>query len=207
MPLEIERRFFNFDHETIDKTIKNLKGVHKGTFLFRIVSFEPVNGLRILRIRDEGFRKTLTIKQKVNNYDEENEVIIDNFDEMRTILNKLGFKEKYEQEKIREIYNINDCELIFDSYPGLKPYIEIEAPNEKKLFNIAQKLGLDLKEEKNYFDNIYLEEYNIPKDVSNKNFTFKNASKIFKPYISKNLKKFNDILKLQQNLIKKIQKK
>ncbi len=207
MPKEIERRFVNMEYETIKKRIKSLKGVYRGTYLFRIVSFQPVNSLKILRIRDEGFRKTFTIKEKTDKYDIENEVIIDNFDEMRIILNKLGFKEKYEQEKIREIYDVNDCEVIFDSYPGLKPYMEIEAPSEKKLNSLINKLELDMNEEKDYYDNIYLREYGIPFEITKKNFTFKNANKLFKPSIKKNLKKFNEILNEQKDKIAKINKK
>ena len=54
-------------------------------------------------------------------------------------------KEFY-MEKIREIYEFDDCELVFDHYPGLPGYIEIEAPSEEKLKELAVYFNLNFNE-------------------------------------------------------------
>jgi adenylate cyclase class 2 len=129
MSKEIEKRFFNFDYDEIQEKLKELKAEKVGTFLFRVLVFNPPNAnMNYVRIRDEGFRKTFTIKIKTKDYPIEHETEISDFDATRNMLELLGLKKKYYYEKIRMIYNIGDIELVFDSGPGLPAYIEIEGP-------------------------------------------------------------------------------
>jgi adenylate cyclase class 2 len=207
MSKEIEKRFFNFDRLNIEKILKELGAVKKGLYLFKVVQFKGTFPIITLRLRDEGYRITFTIKEKTDDYDLENEVIVNNFNEMRTMMNKLGIKEKYSNEKIREIYNIDDAELIFDHWPGLPGYIEIEAPTEDKLIELANKFELDMNEKPGGFAKMYQELYQ-PKidDIAKLNISFDNINETVKPLVSKNIDLFEKIVEGQKKLLEKVNK-
>jgi adenylate cyclase class 2 len=207
MSKEIEKRFFNFDRLNIEKILKELGAVKKGMYLFKVVQFKGTFPIITLRLRDEGYRITFTIKEKTDDYDLENEVIVNNFNEMRTMMNKLGIKEKYSNEKIREIYNIHDAELIFDHWPGLPGYIEIEAPTEDKLIELANKFELDMNEKPGGFAKMYQELYQ-PKidDIAKLNISFDNINETVKPLVSKNIDLFEKIVEGQKKLLEKVNK-
>jgi adenylate cyclase class 2 len=207
MSKEIEKRFFNFDRLEIERILKNLGAVKKGIFLFKIIQYKSNPPIKTLRLRDEGHRITFTIKEKTNDFDLENEVIVNNFKEMRTMLNKLGHKEKYYMEKIREIYDIGDAELIFDHYPGLPGYIEIEAPTEKKLNELIEKFGLNQNEKYGNFSIMYKELYQTGiDDLGYLNITFENINETVKPLVSKNADIFEKIVEGQKKLMEKVNK-
>jgi predicted adenylyl cyclase CyaB len=205
MSKEIEKRFYTFDRKIINEKIKELGGVSKGMFKFQIKTFIPPTGYNLLRLRDEGHRITFTLKQKGNDgYELENEVIVNNFNEMDTILEKIGHKKKYLIQKIREIYNIENSELVFDHYPGLPGYIEIESPTESELFSLADKLGLIQDEKQIEAGDLYLEIYGITKDRPLLDLAFDNIYEVFKQYITKNEDMMNKIIEGQKKLLEKI---
>lgn len=207
MSKEIEKRFFNFDRLEIEQKLKELGAVKKGIYLFKIVQYKANPPIKTLRVRDEGFRITFTIKEKTNDYDIENEVIINNFNEMRIMINKLGYKEKYYMEKIREIYDIGESELIFDHYPGLPGYIEIEAPTEEKLNELIEKFELDPNEKFGNFSSVYKELYQTGvDDLGYLNISFDNVNETVKPLINKNMNLFEKIVEGQKKLMEKVNK-
>ena len=218
MSKEIELRFFSFDRKILNEKIKELGGVKKGMYHFKVVNFFPPVPYNTLRVRDEGHRITFTIKEKQTEeqtqtqdsraYDIENEVNISNYQEMRIMLNKIGFKENYSLEKIREIYDIDDSELVFDHYPGLPSYIEIESPTEEKLFDLAKKLGLVLGEEQMDAGDLYLEIYGITKNRPlNVHLNFDSVYDLMKQYITKNEKEMLVIVDGQKKLLDKVDNK
>ena len=84
MPKEYEYTVQDFDKLKIISKLRELKGVHKGTYLFRVQQLkmpgeENTKKIRA-RVRDEGFRITMTIKTTTVDFDEEKEIIIDNFE-------------------------------------------------------------------------------------------------------------------------------
>lgn len=210
MSKEIEKRFVNYDRLFIESKLKEIGAKKKGMFLFKIIQFKTKPPIKTLRIRDEGFRITFTVKEKTNDYDIENEVNIDNFNEMKNILKKLGYEEKYFMEKIREIYEFDDCELIFDHYPGLPGYIEIEAPSEQKLKELATYFNLNFNEKFYNFSILYNELYDtgdINLTPEKLNITFSNVNELIKPLIKKNINDFEKILVGQYKLLEKINNK
>jgi adenylate cyclase class 2 len=206
MGKEIERRFLNFDRLEINSKLKELHAIKQGIYHFKIIQFKSPANLKTLRIRDEGFRKTFTIKEKTDDYSIENEVKINDFNEMKIILEKLGHKKKYYNEKIREIYKIGDSELIFDHYPGLPAYIEIESPTEDELITLSKRFNLNWDEKYINFNILYNDLYGIHKDVSSVDITFSNVEMVIKPLISKNLDLFEKIFIGQQKLLLKVDK-
>ncbi len=81
------------------------------------MKFIPPNGKEdTLRIRDEGFRVSMTYKDKnpLTKFKNEYELIIDNFDNGVEILHKLGIKTQFLYEKLREIWTYKNCEIVID---------------------------------------------------------------------------------------------
>jgi|UniRef100_A0A6C0GZD7 adenylate cyclase class 2 len=205
MSKEIEKRFYTFDRKILNDKINELGGIKKGMFNFQIMTFIPPEGYSVLRLRDEGHRVTFTLKQKGSDgYELENEVIVNNFNEMKTILEKMGNKKKYFIQKIREIYNIGNSELVFDHYPGLPGYIEIESSSEEELFNLADKLGLVKDEPHRDAGDLYFEIYGITKDRPLLDLAFENIHDLFKKYITKNEDMMLKIIEGQKKLLEKI---
>ena len=97
----------------------------------------------------------------------------------------LGLEKLYDSHKYREI--TNKIEIIFDHFPGLPPYMEVESKSEKKL---------GLNEENNFTTkDLYFEQYGITKDRKDASLSFINANQI--------LEKFNNILKHQNKFLNK----
>jgi len=208
MSLEIERRFYTFDRAVIEQKIKDLGGVRKGMFKFQQLVFIPPAGYSLLRLRDEGHRVTFTLKRKTEGgYEEENEVIVNNFQEMQTILEKMGQKKKYLLQKIREIYDIENSELVFDHYPGLPGYMEIESPTEAEMFSLANKLGLLKDEEQVEAGELYRYHYGITKDRPLLDISFENIIDVMSVYITKDKEVMEQILEGQKKLLEKVDSK
>ena len=211
MPKEYEYRFC-FDSELTEELLRKkllkVKAIHYKPVLFIIQTFtNPMNKEMYIRLRDEGFQKTFTIKQNLKNkFVDEYEIIIDNINIAHQMLLLLGCVKKYEVQKIREIYKVNDVEIVLDSYPGLPTYFEIEAPTLNKLNNFCKLIDIDIKNHLKHRGKIsYDSIYNLPKNRNiNGDLTFKNAKKYFYPIINKNKNLFNITLKKQKELLKSL---
>ena len=201
MSLEIEKRFKKFDYKILKKLFKK-----NGGYLFNVTNFFPLKENQIIRTRNEGNKITFTIKEKSNIYDKEWEVNINDQNMMNEMLQQLGIKKAYTLEKFREIYKDNNNELVFDHYPGLEPYLEIESNTEENLFKIMKKLNLESESKFNAKDLYYLE-YGISKERPDNDLTFDNALEMFNSHITKNKEKFIKILKHQRNFLKKYLRK
>ena len=101
----------------------------------------------------------MTVKRRVDSpYYAESEVKIDNFDNGCDVISALGVRKNYYLEKLRDIYTLDGAEVVFDTYPGLPPYIEIEGVSEEKVDAIATLIGLtksnprDRRAREMYFD-------------------------------------------------------
>lgn len=207
--LEYEIRVYDINERKIKKILKEngAELVQKKTIMPLIVYHHP-KGKKdsYIRIRDEGHEITLTAKTKLKSkYVVEREVVINSIEEGDAILKLLGCKVKYKIEKIREIYKLKGCkEIVFDSYAGIPTYMEIDCHSESSLKKMANLLGYKIEDhDTRKLSDIYYELYGIPKNAKwGDEVTIKNAKKIFGPLITKNKKKFMDILKKQMKLIK-----
>ena len=207
MPLEYEHSFYDFTKKDVIKKIKNLGFTHKGTFLFKVQTFiHPLDVKKTyIRVRDEGFRVTMTYKLSSDSaFDEEVEVNVDNFDSAIKLLENIGCKKKYYYEKIREIWDYKDVEIVFDTNPGNLDRMEVEAKSLKELNKILKELGLNSKMHDN--SNKYLEIFGIeiPKNLDLK---FKSVKKDLLPHVKKNKKEFIELITEQLNKYKKVIKK
>jgi adenylate cyclase class IV len=199
MSLEIEKRFKNFDYKEIKEIFKSNNIDKVGGLLFKISNYHGVKEKQFVRVRDEGNKITFTIKQRNNNgYDTEYEVIVNNYEIINSMLLQLKLKKKYDMHKYREIYITQDKknEIIFDHYPGLEPFMEIESRTEQDLNNLMKLLGLS---DESIFTpkDLYYEYYGIRKDREMISLTFDNAKDILEDLITKKKDEFNRIIESQ----------
>ncbi|MBN1326250.1 CYTH domain-containing protein [Candidatus Falkowbacteria bacterium] len=190
MNIEYEATYYPVDKEQIRQILKKVGAkLMRPEFLMKRMPFHPPKdiGNAWLRVRDEGDKITMSLKKitgdKITDQ-KEVQLIIDNFDEGIKFLESIGAKQKSYQENLREIWHLDNAEICIDTWPGLKPLLEIESNNEADVKNAVIKLGL--KWEDALFcaaDKIYERELGIPKDViDNKTpeITFKNPPKPYK---------------------------
>lgn len=96
-----------------------------------------------VRIRDEGDRVTMSIKQVGAKLDEQKEleIVVNDFETGAEFLRTLGCKEKAFQETKRELWRIGVVDIVIDSWPFLEPLVEIEGPSEVAIREVAERLG------------------------------------------------------------------
>ncbi len=205
MSQEIEKRFKNFDYNKIKKIFKENDIKKVGGFLFKLTSYQGTKEGQSIRIRDEGHKITFTIKQKnPNSYDTEWEVVIDNYEMMDQMIKQMNIKKRYDLFKYREIYVTKDKknEIVFDFFPALGPYMEVESKTEKDLLKTMKLLGLELEPNFEAKD-LYWDIYGITKDRKSADLTFDNAGEVLGPLVTKNKVNFSKILGHQQTTLKK----
>jgi len=204
MPKEYEYRFNTYNKKDIISKLKELGAKYFGTFKFKVMVFvDHNNSEKYIRVRDEGHRVTMTVKNNLTDkFPIENEVIISDFNEGINILLAVGCKKKYYYEKYREIWNLKNSEIIFDMGPGIPELMEVESIKKKELDDICKKLDLDIKNYQGFSNNkVYLDLFGIiiPKTLD---LTFKNALKELKP--TKNVEEFKKLVKMQIKEFKKL---
>lgn len=77
---------------------------------------------------------------------EEYEITVNDFSIASDILLKTWLKNTSTQENLREIWENNDVEVCIDTWPWLKPYIEIEGKSPDIVRVYTEKLGFDFSE-------------------------------------------------------------
>ncbi|MCX6823083.1 MAG: class IV adenylate cyclase [candidate division SR1 bacterium] len=114
-----------------------------------VYDFNPKKENSWIRLRDDGKKTTLTIKEINNDLidgTEELEVKVEDFEKTNLILEKLGYISKSYQENKRISYKLDGIEIEIDSWPLIPPYIEIEAKSLTEVEDMIKKLGFDLSQ-------------------------------------------------------------
>jgi adenylate cyclase class IV len=205
MPKEYEYRFNNYNKKDIITKLRELGAKYFGTFKFRVIVFtDQNNSEKYIRVRDEGHRITMTIKNNLTDkFPIENEIIINDFDEGINILLQLNCKKKYYYEKYREIWNYKNSEIIFDMNPGIPELMEVESSTKKELDDLCKKLDLSIKNYQGFSNNkTYLDLFGIIIPKSASDLTFSNVGEQLIP--TKNINEFKKLIKLQLKEFKKI---
>jgi adenylate cyclase class 2 len=179
MQIEYEATFYPINKEKIRRKLKENSAdrIYPEVKMKRVVFDVPehidVPG-KYVRVRDEGDKVTLTLKQVQNNKgiedQKEIELVVDDFEKMVEFLGEVGCIQKAFQETKREKWVIDEVEVTIDTWPFLQPFIEIEADSEEKVKSVTTKLGFDYSQA--YFgsiDGLYVREYGIEKKVINQN--------------------------------------
>lgn len=102
--------------------------------------------------KEESEKTTLTVKHILKENEtnlqqmQETEIEVNSFEETNELLEKIGFSYRSFQEKRREKYYLNNHEIDIDTWPGLKPYIEVEGKDEEDIDAILNTLGFSFKD-------------------------------------------------------------
>jgi len=154
---EIERKIFDISlKEITSKLIKmGAKTVFKG--LVRVKYFDTKKGdirkkhnvLRVRRMGDKNveicFKSNKRQKDGCKIYDE-SEFFSEDFNKVSEFFEKLGYICTCYYEKKRTEFDLDNLKIEVDEYPRIKPFIEIEAANAKKIDELVKKLGLEKNE-------------------------------------------------------------
>lgn len=150
MKHEYEAKFLAVDVAGLQADLAALGAVQAfpRTLLTRkIFESDVLDGTQWVRLRHEGTRTTLTLKQ-VTDADSidgttEIETEVGDVHAMAEILSSIGLREVRYQENYREEWRLGDVAFDFDTWPGLPTFLEIEGPDEHSVRDAADLLGLD----------------------------------------------------------------
>ncbi|MET9377195.1 CYTH domain-containing protein [Streptomyces sp. NPDC002992] len=113
----------------------------------KIFENDALDGGAWLRLRDEGTRSTLTLKQVTDattiDGTTEIETEVTDLHAMADILRRLGLTEVRYQENYREEWRLGEVAFDFDTWPDLPTFLEIEGPDETSVRQAAALLDLD----------------------------------------------------------------
>lgn len=101
---------------------------------------------RWVRLRDTGDEVTLCVKEIVTDAVDgthETEVTVDSFEEAAALLRLAGLTPRSYQENRRTSYTLGGARLEVDEWPGIPPYLEIEADDAAQVWTAAAALGID----------------------------------------------------------------
>ncbi|MCI5733925.1 MAG: CYTH domain-containing protein [Tenericutes bacterium] len=150
MEKEIELRVYDIDKEELIKKIEKLNGKFINNYeqIRYVYDFNPVKENKWIRLRTDGFKTTLTIKEytssKINGVNEL-EIEVSDMEKTNLILEKLGYKKRSVQENKRTRYILNDVEIDIDTWPYLKTFVEFESKSKEKIYDVLKLLDIDIK--------------------------------------------------------------
>ena len=150
MKTEVEARLLDVDEIEFQEKLKELNAVFVGDWIQirNCYDFNPLRENSWIRLRKEGAKTTLTIKEigsdKIDGT-KESEIEVSDFDMTNEILNKLGYFARSIQENRRRRYILDEVEIDIDSWPKIPTYVEFEAKNESDIKNVCIKLGIDFE--------------------------------------------------------------
>ncbi|MFA6422153.1 MAG: CYTH domain-containing protein [Candidatus Buchananbacteria bacterium] len=165
---EIEVKFLNINPEEIQEKLKEIGAEKVGEFFYRRRVFDYPDwrldkAYSWLRLRDEGDKITLSFKKRlgVTCHDgitndtgmEEIEIIVSDFEDTANLILNLGFIEKHFAENKRIRWVKDGVEFDIDTFPGLEPYLEIEAPSWERIDEAIAWLGLNSEDKKIFSTN------------------------------------------------------
>ena len=171
MKNEIEATYLSVDKEDIRNKLKTAGFVlqtpeymmRRKTFDFsRIAPGRNKWG----RVRQEADKVTMTVKEVRGsgiNDTYEVELVVNDFNTASDFFEACGIPAKAFQENMREVWKRDGVEATIDTWPGLNPFVEVEAETEEVVQKISVELGFNF--EKAVFgsiDIVYEKELGIP---------------------------------------------
>ena len=147
MKTEYEVRVLEIDHDEMVKKLEALGAELQFSALQQryVYDFDPVIDSKWIRLRTNGSKTTLTIKDlnaKTIDGTKELEIEVDDFDKTNQILEELGYKHRGFQQNKRTQYILDDVEIDLDRWPLIPEYLEIEGTNEQAIYDCLDKLEI-----------------------------------------------------------------
>jgi len=187
MNIEYEIKFPKINIKEITQKILDLNAVKvMDRFLYkRYIS--DLNDHSFIRLRTTPDGASITIKESVGDWAGhllEQEMFIKDFEEGKLFVdwfiknNLIKDPNLRYQENYRTMYKLGKIEFCIDEWPLIHPFLEIEAPNEKLIKEVVEKLGLNWdKGMKGSVNNLALKLYKIDL-ASYKLLTFDKQEKV-----------------------------
>ena len=144
MHIEYEVRILEIDEDQIKKKLDEIAKFEWNQLQRRYVYDFIPKEKKWIRLRTNGDKTTLTIKNLVNSKidgTKELEIVVDDFDKTNLILKELGYNPKGYQENRRIQYSLNGVEIDIDSWPMIPTYLEIEGASEEDVYKTIELLG------------------------------------------------------------------
>jgi len=176
MKNEIEATFLGVDKDAARIALKNAGFILKiPEYIMRRNTFDfshaTPNKNRWGRVRQEFDRVTMTIKEvtgKGINDTFETELIVNDFDSAVAFFEACNIPVQSLQENFREVWERETVEATIDTWPGLRPFVEVEGPDEPTVRKASSDIGFDFTEA--IFGSValvYEKELGIPATVIN----------------------------------------
>ena len=151
MKIEFEVKILGIDVDNIIAKLKKLgaKKVIEREMKRFVYDFNPKKENSWVRLRDDGQKVTLTIKEIYSDEidgTKEIEIIVDSFKKTNLLLNKLGYLPQSYQENRRISYKLDGVDIEIDFWPQIPPYLEIEGRSIREVENIINKLGFKISQ-------------------------------------------------------------
>ncbi|WP_030407713.1 class IV adenylate cyclase [Streptomyces albus] len=150
---EYEAKFLNIDVDAVRDQLRAAGAeLVFGKTMFTRLIFEndAVQGEQWLRLRDEGGKTTLTLKQVSDattiNGTTEIEIEVDDLDKAAELLKATGLRQVRYQQNYREEWQLGDIKYDLDTWPDLPTFIEIEGPSEDAVRKAVADLGFDYEQ-------------------------------------------------------------
>ena len=167
MHTEFEVRVLDVNKENIIEKLEKLNAQKIADFDYkrRVYNFNPPTDHKWIRLRTNGTKTTLTIKQVLDSTidgTKEMEIEVSNFEETDKILNELGYVSHTYQENKRTRYVLDGVEIDIDTWPYIPTYVEIEGKSIEEVETIIDKLNLDKTKQTSIdVQGVFKEFYNI----------------------------------------------
>ncbi|MCR4277605.1 MAG: class IV adenylate cyclase [Candidatus Berkelbacteria bacterium] len=155
MQVEVEAKFLDVVADKLRNRLRAIsaKLVHAERQMRRCVFDYPDSRLKEIggwiRVRDEGDKITFSYKQlndRTLHGTQEIETTVGDFEKTVDLLKAIGLVQKSYQETKREKWTLGNCEITIDTWPLIPAFVELEAPNESEIKDLATKLGFDWKD-------------------------------------------------------------
>ncbi|MGW1789218.1 class IV adenylate cyclase [Streptomyces tubercidicus] len=165
---EYEAKFLEIDVDALRDHLKAAGAEQlfpKTLFTRLIFENDTVQGEQWLRLRDEGGKTTLTLKQVTDashiNGTTEIEVEVSDLEKTAELLKALGLRQVRYQQNYREEWQLGGVTYDLDTWPDLPTFLEVEGSSEQAVRTAVAKLGLDYNEARfGSIDLIYKSELN-----------------------------------------------
>ena len=176
MEIEYEATFPNVNKDEVCEMLKGAGAILvRPEFLQRRIPFylpgENVIKKSFARVRDEGDKVTMSFKSfdgdKIENQ-KELCIEVNDFGKAVEFLELLGCKRKSYQESKRELWKLDNVEIMIDEWPFLEPFVEVEGKSEEEVKKVSEKIGFDYSGALfSAASMLYQKKYNIPDDKIN----------------------------------------
>lgn len=150
---EYEAKFLEIDAEGVRNHLRaaGAERIFDRTMFTRLIfENDAVQGEQWLRLRDEGGKTTLTLKQVTDathiNGTTEIEVEVSDLDKTAELLKALGLRQVRFQQNYREEWRLGEVTYDIDTWPDLPTFLEVEGTSEQAVRGAVASLGLDYDE-------------------------------------------------------------